>query len=205
MTVRQKLLVTIVKKEKAKAIIEATKKAGATGGTTLYGTGFGYGDRERFLGIPIERERGIILTVVPESICSRVEGAICKEANLEQPKQGLCFIISLREVSGLSHFVGDRKIQIESNKGVGAMDEEVKRTYDLIVTIVNKGDSEKVVDFSKKAGAEGGTILHGRGTGIHEQAKLFNILIEPEKDIVLTLIEKEKRKRSFRRSRKAWN
>lgn len=65
-------------------------------------------------------------------------------------------------------------------------------SYDLIVTVVNKGYAETVVEASKKAGAEGGTILYGRGTGIHEQAKLFNIAIEPEKELILTLIDKEK-------------
>lgn len=64
--------------------------------------------------------------------------------------------------------------------------------YDLIVTIVNKGEAERAVSASKKAGAEGGTILTGRGTGIHEHAKLFGIAIEPEKEIVLTLIDREK-------------
>lgn len=64
--------------------------------------------------------------------------------------------------------------------------------YDLIVSVVNKGYSEQVVEASKKAGAEGGTIIYGRGTGIHEQAKLFNIAIEPEKELVLTLIDREK-------------
>jgi len=67
-----------------------------------------------------------------------------------------------------------------------------KADYDLIVTIVNKGDSSKVVAASVKAGAEGGTILHGRGTGIHEKAKLFGIRIEPEKDVILTLIPKDR-------------
>ncbi|WP_179295368.1 P-II family nitrogen regulator [Bacillus sp. FJAT-45350] len=69
---------------------------------------------------------------------------------------------------------------------------ENKVLYDLIVSIVNKGYSEKVVEASKQAGAEGGTILYGRGTGIHEQAKLFNIAIEPEKELVLTLIDRDK-------------
>lgn len=64
--------------------------------------------------------------------------------------------------------------------------------YDLVVTIVNKGEAETVVDASKKAGAEGGTILFGRGTGIHEHAKLFGITIEPEKEIILTLIDRQK-------------
>jgi nitrogen regulatory protein PII len=64
--------------------------------------------------------------------------------------------------------------------------------YDLVITIVNRGAAEKVVAASKKAGAEGGTIMLGRGTGIHEQVKLFGFNIEPEKEIVLTLISQDK-------------
>jgi nitrogen regulatory protein PII len=67
-----------------------------------------------------------------------------------------------------------------------------KSKYDLIVTIVNKGNCTRVLDASKRAGADGGTIVFGRGSGIHEQAKLFSFTIEPEKDIILTLIDKKK-------------
>lgn len=67
-----------------------------------------------------------------------------------------------------------------------------ERTYDLIVTVVNKGQAEEVVTSSQKAGAEGGTIMLGRGTGIHEHVKLFGITIEPEKEIVLTLVDRHK-------------
>jgi nitrogen regulatory protein P-II 1 len=59
---------------------------------------------------------------------------------------------------------------------------------DLIVTIIPKGQSEKIVAASKRAGAQGGTIFHGRGTGIHEHKKLFGISIEPEKEIIFTLV-----------------
>lgn len=64
--------------------------------------------------------------------------------------------------------------------------------FDLIVTIVNRGYSEEVVEASKKAGAEGGTIINGRGTGIHENARLFGFAVEPEKEIVLTIIDRTK-------------
>lgn len=64
--------------------------------------------------------------------------------------------------------------------------------YDLIVTIVNRGFAERIVQASKGAGAEGGTIFFGRGTGIHETRKLLGIPIEPEKEIVLTAIPREK-------------
>lgn len=64
--------------------------------------------------------------------------------------------------------------------------------YDLIITIVNKGRSSDVIDASKEAGAEGGTILHGRGSGVHDTAKLFGIRIEPEKEVILTIVENTK-------------
>ena len=63
-----------------------------------------------------------------------------------------------------------------------------KLEYDLIVTIVPVGKAPRVVDAARSAGAEGGTILVGRGTGIHEMARIFNIPIEPQKELVLTLV-----------------
>lgn len=68
---------------------------------------------------------------------------------------------------------------------------DLQHKYDLIVTVVNRGFSERVVKASKEAGAEGGTIFFGRGTGIHETRKLLGIAIEPEKEIVLTAVPKE--------------
>ena len=64
--------------------------------------------------------------------------------------------------------------------------------YKLIVTIVMKGTAKKIVAASKKAGSEGGTTILGRGTGIHEMQKLFGICIDPEKEIILTLIDSSK-------------
>ncbi|MDV2481726.1 P-II family nitrogen regulator [Methanoculleus sp. Wushi-C6] len=59
---------------------------------------------------------------------------------------------------------------------------------ELIVTIVKRGWSEPVLAAARQAGAEGGTILLGRGTGIHEVKTLFGIAIEPEKEIILTVV-----------------
>ena len=67
-----------------------------------------------------------------------------------------------------------------------------KSEMDLIVTIVEQGKGEDVVDFAKAAGAEGGTILSARGCGPHDTSKLLGILIEPEKDVVLTLVPRSK-------------
>jgi len=60
--------------------------------------------------------------------------------------------------------------------------------FKLLFIIVKKDLSRRVIKAVKKGGAEGGTIISGRGSGIHEKAKLFSFTIEPEKDIVLTLV-----------------
>ena len=67
------------------------------------------------------------------------------------------------------------------------------RNFDLILTIVNKGFAEQAMEAAKKAGAQGGTIISARGSGIHEAERLFGFSIQPEKDIVLILIKHQEK------------
>jgi nitrogen regulatory protein PII len=62
----------------------------------------------------------------------------------------------------------------------------------LIITIVRKGWGNKVMEASVRAGAYGGTIMFGRGSGIHEKQTILGIPIEPEKEIVLTVTYSDK-------------
>ncbi|TYP56115.1 P-II family nitrogen regulator [Thermosediminibacter litoriperuensis] len=68
----------------------------------------------------------------------------------------------------------------------------VDESFKLIVTIVNKGKASKVVAAGKRAGAEGGTILLGRGTAKRSFLDLLGINFEPEKEIILTLVKEDK-------------
>jgi nitrogen regulatory protein P-II 1 len=61
----------------------------------------------------------------------------------------------------------------------------------LIVSIVRKGWGSRVLEASVQAGARGGTVLFGRGAGIHEHEKIFGMAIEPEKEVVLTIVRQE--------------
>ena len=60
--------------------------------------------------------------------------------------------------------------------------------FEVIFCIVNAGFSEVAMDEAKRLGARGGTIMHGRGTAPKEAEKLFNITIQPEKEIVMILV-----------------
>lgn len=179
---KAKLIVTIIRRPMTKKMVEAIKNAGATGSTILYGSGIKGKEKSRVLGIPITRERDIILTLASEELATTLLNTIYETGHLDRPKTGICFVIDVGQVVG-THLLTTEN----TNEGVAKMTNEEKQ-YDLIVTIVNKGDAETVIEASRNAGADGGTIISGRGTGIHEQIKLFNMAIEPEKELVLTLV-----------------
>ncbi len=62
-------------------------------------------------------------------------------------------------------------------------------SHEVIFCIVNAGFSEAVMDAAKEAGARGGTILNARGTANKEAESVFHIAIQPEKEIVMILVD----------------
>jgi nitrogen regulatory protein PII len=61
--------------------------------------------------------------------------------------------------------------------------------YKLIAAILPKGATGNVMDAAREAGAEGGTILLARGTGIHEARRFFGLSVSSERELLLVLVE----------------
>ena len=66
-------------------------------------------------------------------------------------------------------------------------------SYELIISIINRGFSDDVMEAARNAGAGGGTIIHAHGAGAHEAEKLFGITIHPEKELMLILVQADVR------------
>lgn len=60
--------------------------------------------------------------------------------------------------------------------------------YELVLCIVNTGFSDVVMDAARDVGARGGTIIHARGTANKVAEQVFNITIQPDKEIVMILV-----------------
>lgn len=60
--------------------------------------------------------------------------------------------------------------------------------FEVIFCIVDAGFSDSVMSAARECGARGGTVLNARGTAREDAEKLFNISIQPEKEIVLILV-----------------
>lgn len=65
-----------------------------------------------------------------------------------------------------------------------------EKKFELVVCIINAGYSQNVMQAAREAGAQGGTIVRGRGSANPEAEEFFNISIQPDKEIVLILVPK---------------
>lgn len=66
-------------------------------------------------------------------------------------------------------------------------------SYELIIAISNEGCTDMVMNAARKAGARGGTVIHGKGTGSREDEKFFNVSIAQEKEVILIVSEKDRK------------
>lgn len=175
------LLHVIVNKGKASKVLSLSKKHGAKGGTIYLCRGTVKNRFLNFLSI-FEEQKEMIITLLSEDEAKEVIPALVDKFNFDKPNTGIVFTTSINQVHGA---VGKFDIQDEGVE---------KSMYKLITTIIDKGKAEDVVDSANKAGARGATILNARGSGTKETVKLFNMEIEPEKEVVMVITPDDKAK-----------
>ena len=100
-----KVIVTIIKKGKAKKLCEATKKIGAEGGTTIIGRGTSVKEFKKMFGISLDEEREVILTVIKNELVDKVFKEIIEKGELNKPGKGISFVLDIKQVDGIAHLL----------------------------------------------------------------------------------------------------
>ena len=174
------LLCIIVDYGKARRVIKIAKKSGIRGASVFLGKGtIRNNPMLKFFDLAESRKEIIIMITDNETRKFAME-AINDKLKFYKSNRGIAFAMSVSQVIGLSQYH-----QEKISEGVG------ETMYKAIFTIVDRGKAEDVIDAAVSAGSKGGTIINARGSGIHETSKIFNMEIEPEKEIVLILSENE--------------
>jgi len=63
--------------------------------------------------------------------------------------------------------------------------------FKAIVCIMNEGYIDDALDEAKRLGAKGGTVIKARGTAPKQAESIYNIVIQPEKEILLMVVANE--------------
>lgn len=171
------LAVVIVEHGLGSKVLRIAKAAGIKGGTVLMGVGTAHNNWMDYFGLSDVRKEIVMMLADKKSLNYAIK-QLDKAMNFEKPNHGIAFTSSICLALGSSNLVC----------GIDEEDEGVDDImYQSIFTIVDRGKAEYVMEAATKAGAKGGTIIHARGSGIHETMKVFSMSIEPEKEIVLIL------------------
>lgn len=176
------LIYVIVNYGMGSKVLHRAKEYGLRGGTILLGKGTVRNALLNFLSLYDERKEIVILGT-DSRIAGHVMPELNKEFKFEKPNHGIIFTTRTYKIVGSKGY-REEMPEEESEVGKNSM-------YQLIITIVNRGNAEDVISAANEAGSKGGTILNARGAGIHETTRLFNMEIEPEKEMVMILSKEE--------------
>jgi nitrogen regulatory protein PII len=166
----------VVNRGQANDLLHRAQQIGARRGTIFLGEGT---NPSRFLDIlGINRtHKEILLIAVPRQVDERLYDALREEFRLHRRYKGIAFSVPYRqyEPEGTSETPAAR---------------EHSAPYVCLFAVLEQGLGGDCMNIARAAGAVGGTIIRAHGAGV-PQDFYFPLSIEPQKDMVMIVTERE--------------
>ncbi|RDH88106.1 MAG: transcriptional regulator [endosymbiont of Seepiophila jonesi] len=102
---RFKLIIALVEDSHTNIVLDAARKAGATGSTVInQARGEGVEQAKTFFGLTLETQRDVVLLLVEEHLSRSILETIAKAGDFdERPGTGIAFQIDIEDAVGVSH------------------------------------------------------------------------------------------------------
>lgn len=162
-------------------VLKIAKENGVSGGTIFLGKGTINNHLLKLLDLSDVRKE-IVLMIADKEVAYEVLEELDNKIDFRKPNHGIAFTTSVANLIGTKDHVYNKDKESRGAENI---------MHNAIFVIVDKGRAEDAIDAAVAAGSRGGTIINARGSGTHENNKLFAMAIEPEKEIVMILSEKD--------------
>lgn len=172
---RQSLFMAVVDRGRAEDVLKELRVFGLGNAVVLFGEGTIANKFLEILGLD-ETQKEVIILTVSERFEDAVHELMLKAFKIHRKRRGIAFSMPL------SRYRQDRYQEADERVPKSAF------PYHCIISITNHGKSKDVVRVAREAGAPGATIVRGRGAGIPQTGSFFDLLVEPQKDIVFCLV-----------------
>lgn len=146
---------------------------------TLSGRGTAVKSMLDVLGIESNLKR-IMFSVANEEKTREFITRQKRQLHIGVPGHGIVIAVPVKSIGG-----GKTVAYLRGEDGTAKYTPSLNYAYELIVVIANEGRTDTVMNAARAAGARGGTVLHGKGTGSEAAMKFFNISIADEKEVIL--------------------
>ena len=181
------LVMTIVSRARHEAMEDVIHSMKLPLALTLYAKGTATMEHLSLHGLA-PTEYALILTVADEEQTRRLSRQTRLRMFIDIPGNGIMMSVPLKSVGG-----GKTMAYLTDNRTATGVKPDMNGSHELIVVILNEGCSDMVMAAARPAGATGGTVLAGKGTGARESEKFLGISLASEKDVVLIVAEKTKK------------
>ena len=181
------LIMSIVARARHEAMEDIVHSMKLPLAITLYANGTATSEHLLRHGL-VPTEYALILTVADGESTRRFMRAAKLRMFIDIPGNGIMMSVPLKSVGG-----GKTMAYLTDNKTATGEKPNLNTTHELIVVIINEGCSDMVMAAARPAGATGGTVLAGKGTGARESEKFLGISLANEKDVVLIVADKQKK------------
>ena len=125
------------------------------------------------------REYHIVITVADRDRTAKLIEEARKHLYIDAPGQGIIAATPIKSVGG-----GKTLANLNAGRPAEGAP-EINYNYEIVLAIANEGYTDAVMEAAREAGARGGTVLHGKGTGSTDAAKFFGVSIASEKEVIM--------------------
>lgn len=172
------VMTLIISEHQANLFIDIIKEKSLYDGIVFLAKGTVKNSFLNLIGLKNQKMR-LIDVLIERDKSKEIIDYTAEKLKLNEPNHGIAYLTSRRMVK-------DEKGESNASNTIGE-----KTMFKKITVIVNRGMADDVMDIARESGARGGTILHGKGTGTKNAAKLFGMEVEPEKELVLIIVPTE--------------
>lgn len=139
------------------------------------------------LGIE-SNERRIVFTIADSEKTQKLILEQKRKLHIGVPGHGIVIAIPIKSIGG-----GKTLNYLKGDEASAKYTPQFNPMYELITVIANEGSTDSVMNSARAAGARGGTVIHGKGTGAKGASKFYNVSIASEKEIILIVSTTEQK------------
>ena len=140
-------------------------------------------------------DKAVFLSLVQSTETPRLIQTVRNVMGAGSAGAGIAFSIPLRQATARIYSMFEQAAQESAQNKTSSEEERTMRGIEIknemIVSILNRGNSDAFMTEARKAGARGGTVISARGISQNVIKKFFKISVQDEKEIIFILADKE--------------
>ena len=183
------LFITIVKKSDGKEFLDFFLEHKVSPIYSTIGRGTANSKTLSLLGLE-QSEKLVVQSLVTAAKMYELKSALTKKMSIDLPDRGIALAVPLTSIASkrvLEHILTEQATD-EENQVIT----ERKIEMELIIAVCLKGNSDKIMDVAREAGATGGTVVKAKGTASGSDM-FFGMAISDEKEIIYIVSRKEQK------------